>query len=62
MYLLTFIEFNRDKGSLHEENLSLFTNKQLVIDADILLRIVGKKNSNPKKSLQEGHTALDMAI
>ena len=31
------------------------------IDADVLLRIAGRK-ANPIKSLQEGHSALDLDL
>lgn len=42
-----------------EENLEVLRNKTLAIDADILLK---KVKSNPKKSLQEGHSSLDMSV
>ena len=50
---------NKARGSLLEENLEILRNKTLAIDADILLK---KVKANPKKSLQEGHSALDMSV
>ena len=56
---LNLIELNRERGSLFTEKLELLKDKTLAIDADILLRNIA---TNPKKSLQEGHAALDMAV
>jgi hypothetical protein len=42
-----------------EESLDVLRNKTLAIDADILLI---KVKANPKKSMQEGHCALDMSV
>lgn len=53
------IDLNKKKGSLIEEKLEVLKNKTLAIDADILLK---KVKANPKKSIQEGHCALDMSV
>lgn len=50
---------NQKKGSLIEESLEVLRDKTLAIDADIMLK---KVNANPKKSLQDGHCALDMSV
>jgi hypothetical protein len=50
---------NQKKGSLIEESLEVLRDKTLAIDADILLK---KVKANPKKSLQDGHCALDMSV
>jgi|LauGreDrversion4_2_1035121.scaffolds.fasta_scaffold147813_1 hypothetical protein len=42
-----------------EESLEVLKDKTLAIDADILLN---KVKANPKKSMQEGHCALDMTV
>ena len=42
-----------------EESLEVLRDKTLAIDADILLK---KVKACPKKSLQEGHSALDMSV
>jgi hypothetical protein len=44
---------------LIEESLEVLRDKTLAIDADILLK---KVKACPKKSLQEGHSALDMSV
>jgi hypothetical protein len=53
------VELNQKKGSLIEESLEVLRDKTLAIDADILLK---KVKANPKKSLQDGHCALDMSV
>jgi hypothetical protein len=53
------IELNDLKGSLIREDLSFLKDKTIAMDADILLR---KVRASPKKSLQEGHSALDMSV
>ncbi len=53
------LDLNRKKGSLIEESLEVLRDKTLAIDADILLK---KVKACPKKSLQEGHSALDMSV
>lgn len=50
---------NKSKGSLIEETLEVLRGKTLAIDAEILLK---KVKANPKKSIQEGHCALDMSV
>ncbi len=42
-----------------EESLEVLRDKTLAIDADILLK---KVKACPKKSLQEGHSGLDMSV
>jgi hypothetical protein len=59
VFLIFFIENAREKGALFSEDLEILSNKTLAIDADILLR---KVKASPKKSLQEGHAALDMTV
>ncbi len=53
------IDLNRKKGSLIEESLEVLRDKTLAIDADVLLKKVA---ACPKKSMQEGHSALDMSV
>jgi hypothetical protein len=53
------LELNQKKGSLIEESLEVLRDKTLAIDADIMLK---KVKANPKKSLQDGHCALDMSV
>jgi len=53
------LDLNRKKGSLIEESLEVLRDKTLAIDADILLK---KVKACPKKSLQEGHSGLDMSV
>ena len=42
-----------------EEPLEVLRDKTLAIDADLLLK---KVKACPKKSIQEGHSGLDMSI
>lgn len=56
---LTLLELNKQRGSLIEESLEVLRNKTLAVDADIMLKHV---KANPKKSIQEGHCALDMTV
>lgn len=53
------IALNRSKKCLIEESLEVLRDKTLAIDADILLK---KVKANPKKSIQDGHCALDMSV
>lgn len=53
------IGLNKKKGSLIEESLEVLRDKTLAIDADILLK---KVQACPKKSIQEGHSGLDMSV
>ena len=56
---LTPLGLNKKKGSLIEESLEVLRDKTLAIDADLLLK---KVKACPKKSIQEGHSALDMSV
>ncbi len=55
----SFIALNRKRGILIEESLEVLRDKTLAMDADILLK---KVKACPKKSMQEGHSALDMSV
>lgn len=54
-----FIQLCKDNNCLFDESLTSLSGKTLAIDAEILLRKVG---SNVRKSLQEGHSSLDMSV
>jgi hypothetical protein len=51
------IDVIRERGILNEESMSLLRGKTLALDASLLLRKV--QQSQTKKTLQEGHLALD---
>lgn len=57
--LISILGIAREMKLLFVEDLSMLSNKTLAIDADILLR---KVKASPKKSLQEGHSTLDMTV
>ena len=59
MIMLACIELNAKKGSLIIESLEVLRDKTLAMDADVLLK---KVKANPKKSIQDGHCALDMSV
>jgi hypothetical protein len=56
-----FLEFAKARNATYECGLAELSRQTVGIDADVLLRLAASK-ANPIKSLQEGHSAVDIDL